>query len=154
MLSQRTWNRITSFVVLFVLVLAIGICLISTSPAVAVELQKHERIAELEQMLSQAQEAQQQLLQTNSQLSALVDALRAELETEYVLVLRHEDAVLPSLFGSSITVNSRIQEISVSKALFDSCEIGDNITTTDLHRFLASGTLRETRVIVEDKFTR
>lgn len=154
MSHQRTWNRIAFLVVLFVLVLAVSISLISASPAAAAAFQKHDRVAELEQRLAQSQEAQELLLQSNTQLTALVEELRAELETEYILVLRHEDAVLPGLFGNSITVNTRIQEISVSRALFESCQIGDDITTSPLHRFLASGTLSQTRIIVEDKITR
>lgn len=154
MSSQRTWNRITFLVVLTVLALAVSIIFISTSPAAAAAIQKCGRVAELEQMLAQAQEAQELLMQSNSQLSALVEQLRAEAETEYILVLRHEDALLPGLFGGSITVNCRVQEINVSKALFDSCQIGDNIANSELHRLLASGCLSQTRVIVEDKIIR
>ena len=153
MTSNRTWNRI-AMVVLFALVLAISIGIISTSPAAAAENQKDSRITELEQQIAQLQQERASLISTNAQLTELVTQLRTELDTEYILVLRHEDAVLPSLFGSSLTVNGRIQEISVGKALFDSCQIGDDITNTRLHVFLASGALSETRVIVENKITR
>ena len=153
MTSNRTWNRIT-MVVLFVLVLAIGIGLISTSPAAAAENQKDSRITELEQQIAQLQQEQTSLILVNTQLTELVTQLRTELETQYILVLRHEDAVLPGFFGDSFTVNCRIQEISVGKELFDSCQIGDDITNTQLHIFLASGALSQTRVIVENKITR
>jgi hypothetical protein len=33
------------------------------------------------------------------------------------------------------------------------CQIGDDITTSDLHRYLAGGILTDTRLIVERKFT-
>lgn len=151
MSSQRTWKRIAFWVVLFVLLLAASISLISTCPAAAAVFQKKDRLEELEALLAQSQEAQEMLLQNNAQLTALVEQLRAEAETRYILVLRHETHLLPSLFGNSICIGTRMQEIRVSKVFYDSCQIGDDITTSDHHRFLASGTLTGIRVIVADK---
>ena len=151
---QSTRNRIIFAVVLFALVLTIGISLISTSHAAAAETNDDSRIAQLEQQLAQCQQENAALIITNSQLSQQVAQLQTELNTEYILVLRHEDLVLSGLFGDSIAVNSRIQEIPVSKAMFDSCQIGDDITNTALHRLLAAGNLSQTRVIVENKISR
>lgn len=158
---QSTRNRIFFAIVLFALVLAIGISLISTSHAAAAETtddsritQLEQQIAQLEQMLSQLQQENSALIITNSQLSQQVAQLQTELSTEYVLVLRHEDLVLSGLFGDSIVVNTRVQEIRVGKAMFDSCQIGDDITTSEFHRFLASSSFSQTRIIVEDKLTR
>lgn len=151
---QSTRNRIFFAIVLFALVLAIGISLISTSHAAAAETTDDSRIAQLEQIISQLQQENSALIITNSQLSQQVAQLQTELNTEYVLVLRHEDLVLSGLFGDSIVTNTRVQEISVSKAMFESCQIGDDITSTALHRLLAAANFSQTRVIVENKFTR
>lgn len=112
------------------------------------------QIAEKDDQIAQLGEEQAALIQTNAQLSTQVDQLREEAETVYILVLRHEDTLLPGLFGDSISVNTRIQEISVSKALYDSCQIGDDVTSMKLHRYLTGSGLSQTTVIVDDKFTR
>jgi hypothetical protein len=147
---QSTQNRIFFAVVLFALVLAIGISLISTSHAAAVRTDDSQ-IIQLEQQLAQAQQEIAALIITNSQLSQQLEQALMELNTEYILVLRHEELMLSGLFGDSIVVSSRIQEVGVSKATFDSCEIGDDITNSPHHRLLAAGTFCRTRVIVEDK---
>jgi cell division protein FtsB len=150
---QSTRNRILFAIVLFALVLAIGISIISTSHAAAAEMPDDSRLAQMEQMIAQLRQENAALIITNSQLSQQVAQLQSELNTEYILVLRHEDLVLSGLFGDSIVVNSRVQQISVSKAMFDSCEVGDDITNTALHRLLAPGNLSQTRVIVENKIS-
>lgn len=112
------------------------------------------QIAEKDDQIAQLGEEQAALIQANAQLSTQVDQLREEAETVYILVLRHEDTLLPGLFGDSISVHTRIQEISVSKALYDSCKIGDDVTSMKLHRYLTGSGLSQTSVIVDDKFTR
>lgn len=147
MSSRSNFIKFALSVVLFMLVLIAAFSFISASPAAAVENQSDNRIAELEQQI-------QQLLQTNAQQAQMIEQLQAEAGKNYILVLRHEDVVLPSLFGDSITVNSRIQEISVSKAMFDSCQEEQDITNTELHQLLASGSISQTRVIVVGKHIR
>ncbi len=155
---QSTRNRNIFTIVLFALVLAMAITLISTSPAAAAEngddsriTQLEQQVARLEQQLAQSQSENALLQQTIAQQSALLEQLQAELNTEYFLILRHEDLVLSDLFGDCIVVNTRFQEVGVSKATYDSCQVGDDITSTPQHRLLASGSLSQTRVIVEDK---
>ncbi len=147
MSSRSNFIKFALSVVLFMLVLIAAFSFISAYPAAAIENQPDNRIAELEQQI-------QQLLQTNAQQAQMIEQLQAEAGKNYILVLRHEDVVLPSLFGDSITVNSRIQEISVSKAMFDSCQEEQDITNTELHQLLASGSISQTRVIVVGKHIR
>lgn len=113
-----------------------------------------ELVAERDAQIGQLQERCLALDQVNGQLSVLVEEYRAEENTEYVLVIRHEDTLLPGLFGGSLSVNYRVQEITVSKRLYESCDRGDDITNSSMHRLLSGGSLAQTRTVIEDKYIR
>lgn len=130
MTCHRTFGKIILTVVLLALVLHICFSLISASPASAAEQTKDEQIAALEQEIQR--------------LNLLVEELSAD--EDYVLMLRVEQVY------SLGELKLMVLQIPVDKELYESCRIGDDITTGFGLHLMASSYLSETRVFVEDKY--
>lgn len=135
MTSQRTWNRTIGVVVLFVLMLALGISLISASPAEATEAVQTSEQTQIEELTRQIQE-----------LSQLVNQISTR--EEFILVL----SINQEAFGGTATLQRTVLQISVDRDFFDSCSIGDDITESSQIRLLSSSLLTDTRIYVDDKF--
>ena len=105
------------------------------------------RIAQLEAQVME-------LSQDKARLAAEVEEYRAREEETCVLVLRYEELFLSGIFGDTIVIERAVQEIAVSRELYDSCRTGDDITNLELHRLMTCGGLSDTRVIVENKYIR
>lgn len=85
-------------------------------------------------------------------LAAQVEEYRAQEKEVCILVLRYEELFLSGIFGDAIVIEKAVQEIAVSRELYDSCQSGEDITAMELHRLLSCGGLSDTRVIVENKY--
>ena len=106
-----------------------------------------DRIAQLEAQVME-------LSQDKARLAAEVEEYRAREEETCVLVLRYEELFLSGIFGDTIVIERAVQEIAVSRELYDSCRTGDDITNLELHRLMTCGGLSATRVIVENTYIR
>lgn len=132
------------------LVFCLGIRVMDRTPVVIREEVQHTdyteaRIADLEALV-------ESLTQEKAQLTAQVEQYRAQQNETCMLVLRHEELVLAGIFGDTIVVELGVQEIAVNRELYESCQVGDDITTLRLHRLLSCDGLSDTRVIVENKY--
>lgn len=87
-----------------------------------------------------------------AQLTAQVEQFRAQQQETCMLVLRYEELVLSGIFGDSIVLERAVQEIAVSRELYENCQVGDDITSLRLHRLLSCDGLSDARVIVENKY--
>ena len=106
-----------------------------------------DRIAQLEAQVAS-------LTQDKAYLTTEVERYRAEASEECMLVLRYEKLVLPGIFGDAIVIRQAVQEVAVSRKLFESVVPGSRIENSDLYRLMSCGAISETRVIVEDKYIR
>lgn len=119
------------------------------------------RIADLEAQLERlsrekaALTAQmEQLTREKEELTEQVEEYRIREQEVCILVLRFEKLVLSGLFGDAIVVENAVQEVAVSRRLYDSCQNGEDITSMELHRLMTCDGLSDTRVIVESKYIR
>lgn len=106
-----------------------------------------DRIAQLEAQV-------EALSQDKARLTEELDAYRAQANEVCILVLRYEELFLSGIFGDAIVIERAVQEIAVSRALYESCRAGDDITSLELHRLITCSGLSDTRVIVESKYIR
>jgi hypothetical protein len=106
-----------------------------------------DRIAQLEAQVAS-------LIQDKAYLTTEVERYRAETSEDCMLVLRYEKLVLPSIFGEAIVIKQAVQEVAVSRKLFESVVPGSRIENSDLYRLMSCGAISETRVIVENKYIR
>jgi hypothetical protein len=106
-----------------------------------------ERIAQLEAQVTE-------LSRDKERLTEEVERYRAQAEETCVLVLRYEELFLSGIFGDAFVIERAVQEIAVSRDLYDSCRTGDDITSLELHRLMTCSGLSDTRVIVENKYIR
>ena len=106
-----------------------------------------DRIAQLEAQVAS-------LTRDKANLTTEVERYRAESAEVCMLVLRYERLVLPAIFGDAIVIRQAVQEVAVSRKLFESVIPGSEIENGDLYRLITSGAISETRVIVEDKYIR
>lgn len=113
-----------------------------TSPAAADET---DRIAQLEAQVKA-------LSQDKARLTEELEEYRAQADEVCILVLRYEELFLSGIFGDAIVIERAVQEIAVSRALYESCRAGDDITSLELHRLITCSGLSDTRVIVENKY--
>ena len=105
------------------------------------------RIAQLEAQVTE-------LSRDKERLTEEVERYRAQAEETCVLVLRYEELFLSGIFGDAFVIERAVQEIAVSRDLYDSCRTGDDITSLELHRLITCSGLSDTRVIVESKYIR
>ena len=113
-----------------------------TSPVAADET---DRIAQLEAQVKA-------LSQDKARLTEELEEYRAQADEVCILVLRYEELFLSGIFGDAIVIERAVQEIAVSRALYESCRAGDDITSLELHRLITCSGLSDTRVIVENKY--
>lgn len=106
-----------------------------------------DRIAQLEAQVTE-------LSRDKERLTEEVERYRAQAEETCVLVLRYEQLFLSGIFGDAFVIERAVQEIAVSRELYDSCRTGDDITSLELHRLITCSGLSDTRVIVESKYIR
>lgn len=106
-----------------------------------------DRIAQLEAQV-------EALSQDKARLTEELDVYRAQANEVCILVLRYEELFLSGIFGDAIVIERAVQEIAVSRALYESCRAGDDITSLELHRLITCSGLSDTRVIVESKYIR
>ena len=106
-----------------------------------------DRIAQLEAQVAS-------LTQDKAYLTTEVERYRAEASEECMLVLCYEKLVLPGIFGDAIVIRQAVQEVAVSRKLFESVVPGSRIENSDLYRLMSCGAISETRVIVENKYIR
>lgn len=104
-----------------------------------------DRIAQLEAQV-------EALSQDKARLTEELEEYRAQADEVCILVLRYEELFLSGIFGDAIVIERAVQEIAVSRALYESCRTGDDITSLELHRLITCSGLSDTRVIVENKY--
>lgn len=137
MTSQRTWNRIIGMVVLFVLMIAIGISLISASPAEAKEAP----------VVSQKEDQIEALTRQVEALTALLE--QQTNQDEHVLILQIELTTL----GGSVTLSNDLLRVAVDQRFFDSCNKGDDVTNSPWVQHISESPMGQIRLIVAEKFT-
>ena len=144
----KTLGRLTAFGLAMVLAMYLALQLpeIPTTAAPTANGDT-DRIAQLEAQVAS-------LTQEQAYLTTEVDRYRAEASEDCMLVMRYEKLVLPGIFGEAIVIKQAVQEVAVSRELFESVVPGSRIENSDLYRLMSCGAISETRVIVVDKYIR
>lgn len=112
------------------------------------------RIKESEIRIAQLEAQVESLSQDKARLTEELEEYRAQADEVCILVLRYEELFLSGVFGETIVIERAVQEIAVSRELYESCRAGDDITSLELHRLITCSGLSDTRVIVESKYIR
>ena len=121
--------------------------MVSPEEAGPTAVDETDRIAQLEAQVAS-------LTRDKAYLATEVERYRAESSEVCMLVLRYEKLVLPGIFGDAIVIKQAVQEVAVSRNLYESVVTGSRIENSDLYRLMSCGAISETRVIVEDKYIR